>query len=100
MSHESLGSCLLPLIDALVEAGNPYWLHPNASGPFYVTQGGYVCQMTYRIDFSVIRMMPRDPEVELLEDIDQIFCPRCWLTVYGGASTTLVQRRRERFTAR
>lgn len=92
MSHTNFG-CLLPLVDALAEAGNPYWANPRAMGPFYGTQGGYVCRMTYRIDFDAIRDMPRESGVELVEEIDQIFCRECWTVVIGGASTTLVDRR-------
>ena len=85
---------LLPLVKALLAAGNRLQPHPATDQPFRPSQGGPYCPLVDPIDFDVVRDLPRRAEVQLDEDIDAIFCRHCWTVIYGGAHVpeTVFQR--------
>ena len=74
---------LLPLVQALLEAGNGL-RDPETAAVFRPSQGGYYCPMTGPLRFDSIRDLPRRAEVHFDEANDNIFCRHCWTSIYGG----------------
>lgn len=64
-----------------MEAGNSL-RHPE-HGIFHPSQGGVMCELSDRIDFDVVRDLPRRAEVDLVEDEDYIWCTHCWAAIFG-----------------
>ena len=75
---------LLPLVQALLDAGNGLRPDPQATAVFRVSQGGYYCPMTGPLHFDAVRELPRRTEVYFDEANDNIFCRHCWTGIYGG----------------
>jgi len=74
---------LIPLVQALIAAGNPPAQH-NGPGLFRQGQGGAYCVLEGRLRFEAVRHMPRRAEVVLNEANDYIACSHCWATIRGG----------------
>jgi hypothetical protein len=75
---------LLPLVKALLDAGNGLRPHPRTTAAFRSSQSGHYCPMTGPLHFDAIRDLPRRAEVHLDEANDNIFCRHCWTIIYGG----------------
>ncbi|MGC5017095.1 hypothetical protein [Micromonospora sp. DT47] len=75
---------LLPLIDALLAAGNALEPHPATEEAFRPSQGGYYCQLAKPIDFQVLQGLPLGEKVHLVEQADYIWCEHCWAEIRGG----------------
>ena len=75
---------LLPLVDALLAAGNALEPHPATHEPFRPSQGGYYCQLAKPIDFDVVRDLALSEMVHLVEHADYIWCEHCWAEIRGG----------------
>lgn len=83
-------SHLLPLVRALVEAGNE--IIPDRHYPelvFRYNQGGAYCPMSGPLHFDAVRNLPHRPEVHLDKARDFITCTHCWAIIYGGRYNTL-----------
>lgn len=77
-------SHLLPLVEALLDAGNELLPHPASTAAFRPSQGGYYCAMTGPLHFDAVRDLPRRAEVQFDETNDSIFCRHCWTIIYGA----------------
>lgn len=70
MTGEPPWSHLLPLVDALVAAGNTV-----ISAGFAPNQGGFDCEMLRPLDFALVRPLARDDNrLRLLVERDEIAC--------------------------
>jgi hypothetical protein len=76
-------SHLLPLVQALVDAGNEI-LPGRHAAAFQYDQGGAYCAMSGPLRFDAVRDLPRRPEVHFDEARDFITCRHCWAIIYGG----------------
>jgi len=77
---------LLPLVQALVDAGNEIIPGRETNSVFQYNQGGAYCRMSGRLRFDAIRDLPRRPEVVFDEAKDCIGCSHCWAIIYGDAT--------------
>jgi hypothetical protein len=77
-------SHLLPLVNALLAAGNGLVPDRQTTDAFRPSQGGYYCPMTGPLRFDAIRDLPRRAEVHIDEANDNIFCRHCWTIIYGA----------------
>jgi hypothetical protein len=84
MTEDDGYSHLLPLVQALMDAGNGLRPDPQTTAAFRTSQGGYYCPMTGPLHFEAVRGLARRTEVHFDEANDNIFCRHCWTIIYGG----------------
>lgn len=73
---------LQPIVDFLVTHGNK--VTPDKTG-FYLTQGGWVCDFRYPIDYALIASAFELPNsVHFGEKINAILCDRSWAEIRGN----------------
>ena len=78
-------SHLLPIVEALLAAGNSLEPDTSTSAPFRPDQSGFYCPLVRPIAFVAVRHLTLRPEVHLVEDDDYIWCEHCWAEIRGGA---------------
>jgi len=74
---------LIPLVNALIEAGNPL-AEGKGPGVFQLNQGGPCCVLDGPLHFEAVRDLPRRQEVFFDEPNDFIACSHCWALIRGG----------------
>ena len=84
MTDDNGYSHLLPLVQALVDAGNEIIPDRHTKAAFRYNQGGAYCPMSGPLRFDAVRDLPRRPEVHFDEARDFITCRHCWAIIYGG----------------
>jgi hypothetical protein len=73
---------LQPVVDFLSYNGNEIVTDPSG---FYLTQGGWVCDFRYPIDYaSVGGAFDLPPSVRLGEKTNAILCDRSWAEIRGN----------------
>jgi hypothetical protein len=84
MTDDAGHSLLLPLVRALVDAGNEIIPDRHTTAAFRYNQGGANCAMSGPLRFDAVRGLPVRPEVYFDEARDFISCRHCWAIIYGG----------------
>jgi hypothetical protein len=76
---------LLPLVQGLIDHGNPI-AHPGPNGgPFSPTQGGWVAYLTRRIDWDWVQQTFELPDlVRYDRKEDEIFDHKNWISILGS----------------
>lgn len=76
---------LLPLVQALVDRGNPI-VHPGPKGELFAPgQGGYVAYLADRLDWAWLQEHFELPELLRYEpDDDEIFDHKNWVSILGS----------------
>jgi hypothetical protein len=73
---------LQPIVDFLATHGND--LTTDSSG-FYLTQGGWVCDFRYPIDYALVdAAFALPPTVRFGEKVNAILCDRSWVEIRGN----------------
>ena len=80
---------LKPLVIALIAGSNKPSIshggHPPDDLGFYMTQGGWLCDLMYPIDFDlIIREFEIPKSIKLNKDNDTIFCEGSWIQIRGN----------------
>lgn len=73
---------LQPIVDVLVENGNEITTDPAG---FYLTQGGWVCDFRYPIDYALLEAAFVLPStVHFGQKVNAVLCDRSWAEIRGN----------------
>jgi hypothetical protein len=76
---------LLPLVQALVDHGNPLALPGPKGGLFSPSQGGWVAYLSHRIDWAWVQDTFDLPDlVRYNPKADEIFDHKNWISILGS----------------
>ena len=79
---------LIPLVQALVDHGNPIAIPGPKGGLFAPTQGGWVAYLTNRIDWDWVQENFELPDlVRYDRKEDEIFDHKNWISIMGSNKT-------------
>jgi hypothetical protein len=76
---------LAPIVSMLLANGNALAVEGDSNAGFYLTQGGWMCDLKKPIDFGLVeREFDLPPTIKTDKGDQSIFCQSSWIVIRGN----------------